>query len=112
MSGVFVFDSWLRKVRQKLNPFGIKIPMQYHDELMTVFLPEYKDYVSLTLKESMNEVNKQAEMYIYDEFGVIYYSWTKEVFVENVEIYWEARGKPQNLENEKLRKDENSEGNS
>ena len=51
-------------------------------------------------------------MYIYDEFGVIYYSWTKEVFVENVEIYWEARGKPQNLENEKLRKDENSEGNS
>ena len=55
---------------------------------------------------------REAEMYIYDEFGVIYYSWTKEVFVENVEIYWEARGKPQNLENEKLRKDENSEGNS
>ena len=62
MSGVFVFDSWLRKVRQKLNPFGIKIPMQYHDELMTVFLPEYKDYVSLTLRESMNEVNKQVRL--------------------------------------------------
>ena len=44
---------------------------------------------------------REAEMYIYDEFGVIYYSWAKEVFVENVEIYWEARGKPQNLENEK-----------
>ena len=63
-SGVFVFDSWLRKVRQKLNPFGIKIPMQYHDELMTVFLPEYKDYVSLVLKESMDEVNKQIKLNI------------------------------------------------
>ena len=51
-------------------------------------------------------------MYIYDEFGVIYYSWAKEVFVENVEIYWEARGKPQNLENEKHGKDKNPEGNS
>ena len=55
---------------------------------------------------------KEAEMYIYDEFGVIYYSWVEEVFVENVEIYWEARRKPQNLENEELRKDENSERNS
>ena len=48
---------------------------------------------------------REAEMYIYDEFGVIYYSWAQEVYVENVEIYWEARGKPQNLENEELRKD-------
>ena len=43
---------------------------------------------------------REAEMYIHDEFGVIYYSWAQEVYVENVEIYWEARGKPQNLENE------------
>lgn len=73
-------------------------------------MEEYKKRIGKYLLTE-NEI-REAEMYIYDEFGVIYYSWAEEVFVENVEIYWEARGKPQNLENEKFRKDENSEGNS
>ena len=44
---------------------------------------------------------REAEMYIYDEYGVIYYSWELYRYTEAVEDYWKGRGKPENLNNEK-----------
>ena len=61
-SGVFVFDSWLRKVREKLNPLGIKIIMQYHDELLLVCKKEMKEYVEACLYKAMEENNEQIKL--------------------------------------------------
>jgi DNA polymerase I-like protein with 3'-5' exonuclease and polymerase domains len=58
-TGVFVFDSWLRKVRERLNPLGIKISLQYHDELLLKCKKEHKDIVEFHLKDAMASLNKE-----------------------------------------------------
>lgn len=61
-SGVYVFDNWMRIVRQKLRPLGIKICFQYHDELLLYFKKEHKETVIQILKESMVEVNRKLNL--------------------------------------------------
>ena len=61
-SGVFVFDSWVRKVRAKLNPLGIKIMLQYHDEILLCYPNEHKEFVSKALQEAMDENNKELNL--------------------------------------------------
>jgi DNA polymerase I-like protein with 3'-5' exonuclease and polymerase domains len=58
MTGVFCFDSWLRNVREK----GIKIMLQYHDEIGLRLLKGQEDEVDKKLKESINQVNKQLNL--------------------------------------------------
>lgn len=61
-TGVYVFDSWLRKVRENLKPLGIKVCMQYHDELLLYCKKEYKNQVSDILNKSMEETNKEINL--------------------------------------------------
>jgi len=61
-SGVFVFDSWVRKVRAKLNPLGIKIMLQYHDEILLCYPNEHKEFVAKALQDSMDENNKELNL--------------------------------------------------
>lgn len=61
-TGVFVFDSWVHIVRQKLKPLGIKICLQYHDEILLYFKKIHEDIVVKILKESMDEVNKKLKL--------------------------------------------------
>lgn len=61
-SGVFVFDSWVRKVREKLTPLGIKLCLQYHDEILLYFKKEHTDTVVSVLKQSMQEVNEEIKL--------------------------------------------------
>lgn len=56
-TGVYVFDSWLRKVREALKPLGVKVCMQYHDELLLVCKEWAKDRVEGILKSAMIETN-------------------------------------------------------
>tara|TARA_R110000803_G_scaffold52425_1_gene107943 strand:+ start:2315 stop:4228 length:1914 start_codon:yes stop_codon:yes gene_type:complete len=56
-TGVYVFDSWLRKVRQKLNPIGVQICLQYHDELLLVCPIQLKSKVEEILSSAMDEMN-------------------------------------------------------
>lgn len=58
-TGVYVFDSWLRKVRIALEPLGIKVCMQYHDELLLVCKKWAKERVEGILKSAMIEMNSQ-----------------------------------------------------
>jgi DNA polymerase I-like protein with 3'-5' exonuclease and polymerase domains len=67
-TGVFVFDSWLRRVRQNLKPYGIKILMQYHDEIMLILPKGYEDVVEAVLRKSMQEVNDQIRLNV--EIGI------------------------------------------
>lgn len=60
-SGVYVFDSWLRKVRQKLNP-EIKVILQYHDELLLVCKPDRKEFVEHSLKSAMEDTNQEVNL--------------------------------------------------
>ena len=57
-TGVYVFDSWLRRVRNKLGPMGIRICMQYHDELLLVCKKAMKDEVTSILRECMEDLNR------------------------------------------------------
>jgi DNA polymerase I-like protein with 3'-5' exonuclease and polymerase domains len=59
-SGVYVFDSWLRKARQKLNPLGVSICLQYHDELLLVCHKNLKDQVNVQLMQAMKEMNDET----------------------------------------------------
>lgn len=58
-TGVFVFDSWVRKVRETLNPLGIRISLQYHDEILLKCKKEHRDFVDKTMKDTMVELNKE-----------------------------------------------------
>lgn len=75
-TGVFVFDSWLYQIRKRLKPLGIKISLQYHDELMLYFKKEHKDTVEKILRESMEKVNEllklNVKITISVDFGVNY----------------------------------------
>ena len=61
-TGVYVFDTWLRKVRTSLNPLGIRVCMQYHDELLLVTKGQNKSMVETTLKQAMIEANKELSL--------------------------------------------------
>lgn len=52
-TGVYCFDSWLRKVRNK----GVKIMLQYHDEIGFPVLLEDKEKVKKILQDSISELN-------------------------------------------------------
>ena len=56
-TGVFVFDSWVHKIKQKIKDYDIKIVMQYHDEILIICHKALKNFVENVLKESMEEVN-------------------------------------------------------
>ena len=56
-TGVYVFDSWLMEVRNRLKVKGIKVIMQYHDELLLICRKEEKEEVENILKQSMEETN-------------------------------------------------------
>ena len=56
---VYVFDSWLRKVRTALKPIGVQVCMQYHDELLLVCRDVLKSDVEKILKDSMIELNNE-----------------------------------------------------
>ena len=59
-TGVFIFDSWLMRVRRK----GLIIPFQYHDELMTFrkIAQETREEIEEKLDSAMEEVNKSLSL--------------------------------------------------
>jgi len=67
-SGVFVFDSWVRKVKQKTKGMGIDIVLQYHDEILLVCPKSLKVNLEKLLKEAMVETNKELNLNI--EIGI------------------------------------------
>lgn len=67
-SGVFVFDSWLRKVKQKTKNMDIHIVLQYHDEILLICPLNLKVQLESILKEAMIETNKEIKLNI--EIGI------------------------------------------
>lgn len=59
-TGVFIFDSWLMRVRKK----GVVIPFQYHDELMTLrnVQTQAREEIETALHEGMKEVNESLKL--------------------------------------------------
>lgn len=59
-TGVFIFDSWLMRVRKK----GVVIPFQYHDELMTLrnVQTQAREGIETALHEGMKEVNESLKL--------------------------------------------------
>jgi hypothetical protein len=58
-TGVYVFDFWLKKFREIVNPLGIEVCMQYHDEFLLWCKREFKGYVDKAVKDAMTQVNNQ-----------------------------------------------------
>lgn len=61
-TGVYVFDSWLRKVKLKVNPIGIHIVLQYHDELLGICLKFQKEVVEKLIASAIKEANKELKL--------------------------------------------------
>jgi hypothetical protein len=57
-TGVFCFDSCIRKYREK----GIKISLQYHDEVMFMLRKDSKEKAKKILLTSVEEVNKEIKL--------------------------------------------------
>lgn len=57
-TGVYCFDSWIREVRKR----GIKIMLQYHDEIAFDLPKNMKDFVKKILLESIDKVNQQIRL--------------------------------------------------
>ena len=60
--GAYIFDMWVRNVRNKLKPYGIPVVLQYHDEILLYFKTEMYETVRDTLQESMVEVNERLQL--------------------------------------------------
>ena len=67
-SGVYVFDSWLRKIKQKTKDLDVNTVLQYHDEILLVCPVDIKARVEELLKESMVETNKDLNLNV--EIGI------------------------------------------
>lgn len=57
-TGVFCFDLWVREVRRK----GIKIMLQYHDEIAFPLLVEEREEVTSKLNEAIKVVNEKVKL--------------------------------------------------
>ena len=71
--GVWCFDNFVKEVRKK----GIKISLQYHDEIGFVFLKsKSKEEIVQKLKECISKVNERLQLPIpidiSADFGVNY----------------------------------------
>ena len=69
-SGSYIFDYWLRKSKEKLNPIGVSILLQYHDEMGGMCLKFQKDIVTKKLTEAMNELNQELKLNVPISFSV------------------------------------------
>ena len=71
-TGVYCFDTWLSKVRRK----GIKIMLQYHDEIGFPLLKEDEEKVKQVLLTAIEETNQQIRLNVplgvSVDFGVNY----------------------------------------
>lgn len=61
-TGAYVFTLWLRFVREAFKPLGIKVLLQYHDELLFICRKELKAQASQILKDSMQKVNDKLKL--------------------------------------------------
>lgn len=71
-TGVFCFDLWVREVRSR----GIKIMLQYHDEIAFSLLKGEESNVEKTLRDAIKAVNEKVKLNvplnISVDFGVNY----------------------------------------
>lgn len=59
-AGVWVFDTWLRYIREK----GVKIKLQYHDECLLSLERGKEEYIKEVLNEAMVKTNKKLKLNI------------------------------------------------
>ena len=57
-SGVYCFDLWVKEVRSS----GIKISMQYHDEVMFSFLQHLRSEIPIKLNDAIEVVNSKVKL--------------------------------------------------
>ena len=76
LTGVYVFDTWVRIVRKGLKKLGIGISLQYHDEILLYFKKNLKDQVETILREAMVEVNRILKLNVIvrisTDYGINY----------------------------------------
>lgn len=58
MTGVYVFDSYLKNARENLKIKNIRVCLQYHDELMAKLPAIHREFVEVCLRSAMDKVNQ------------------------------------------------------
>jgi len=67
-TGVYIFDSWLLRCRNK----GVVISLSYHDELLTYVQKGKEDEMTEKLKSAMREVNETLKLNVNIESDIQY----------------------------------------
>ena len=75
-SGDYVFNLWLKYIKEDLNKLKYNVAYQCHDELLISLKKEDKNLVSRIVKDSMIKVNEELKLNIVIsisvEFGINY----------------------------------------
>lgn len=61
-SGSYVFDIWLRNTRIMLKEYGIKVVLQYHDELLFYCKKELEEELSAKVRQAMEDANDELKL--------------------------------------------------
>lgn len=69
-SGSYIFDTWLRKIKEKLEPLGIHIILQYHDECGGICLKFQKPQVESIIAQAMDELNEELKLNVPIGFSI------------------------------------------
>lgn len=69
-SGSYIFDTWLRKMRDKLEPIGVHIILQYHDEAAGICLKFQKPQVESIIAQAMDELNEELKLNVPIGFSI------------------------------------------
>jgi len=67
-TGVYCFDTWVRKVRNK----GICICGQFHDEVVFPLLPKHREEVRAKLQAAIEETNNELKLNVKLRISVAY----------------------------------------
>lgn len=69
-TGVFVFDTWLSNVRARFKKLGIKVCLQYHDELLFYCMLHNKDEAEACIKDAMEQLNATLGLNVSISYSV------------------------------------------
>lgn len=68
LSGVYVFDTWLYRVKKAIKSLDIEVVLQYHDEILLLLDEKHKAQLDAILKEAMVQTNRDLALNI--EIGI------------------------------------------
>lgn len=69
-TGSYVFSLWLKYSKMYLEPLGVVIPFEYHDEVAGFCKSNMKEVVKYNLQKAMDKTNEMLKLNVTIKFSV------------------------------------------